>query len=120
MSDSVPVKVMLASAAPSPAVNVRPVSVLSVSAPWVEASVTEYCPLGARVASTSAIDRPVMAIELSSAPEAVAGAFEVDRIVDRGDGDRDGVAVAGGGARAGRHHAADEVGDRNATVAEPL
>ena len=77
MSDSVPVKVMLASAAPSPAVNVRPVSVLSVSAPWVEDSVTEYCPPGARVASTSAIDRPVMAIELSSAPEAVAGAFEV-------------------------------------------
>src|SRR3954447_24416573 len=77
MSDSVPVKVMLASEVPSPPLKVRPVSVLSVSAPWVEDRVTEYRPVGARVASTSAIDRPVIATELSSATVAVAGALEL-------------------------------------------
>src|SRR5439155_117220 len=35
------------------------------------------------------------------------------RVVDRVDGDIDGVGVAGGGAGAGRHHGADLVGDRN-------
>ena len=111
MSDSVPVKVMLASAAPSPAVNVRPVSVLSVSAPWVEDSVTEYCPLGAE-GGVDVRDR-----QTGDGNRAVFGTrgggrrIRGDRIVDRGDGDRDAVAVAGGGARAGRHHAADEVGD---------
>ncbi len=46
--------------------------------PWVAESVTSYTPAGARVASTSAIERPVMAAStLSSLTEAFAGTAPV-------------------------------------------